>query len=121
MAKVWYLYVYGVVKIGPTLSHSCGFGLNSITHVRRNNHPPQISRDRRVARNASIVGRQLHAIEQKILLERPLHPYSNSKRPTAAPEQYHLLTNLATAGPPAATAAAAASPQREAAAAPVLG
>ena len=55
------------------------------------------------------------------LLDRPLHPYSNSKRPIAAPEQYHPQTSPDFVDPPAAAAAAAASPQREAAVAPVLG
>ena len=48
-------------------------------------------------------------------------PPNKTRRPTAVPEQYRLLTNLATAGPPAARAAAAASPRQAAAAAPVLG
>ena len=48
-------------------------------------------------------------------------PPNKTRRPTAAPEQYHLRTNLAIAGPPEVVEAAAASPRPEAAAAPVLG
>ena len=56
------------------------------------------------------------------LLETTLTPPPNkTRRPTAAPEQYHLRTNLDFANPPAVKVEAAAAPQREAAAAPVLG
>ena len=48
-------------------------------------------------------------------------PPNKTRRPTAAPEQYHLRTSPDFVDPPAATAAAAASPRPEAAAAPALG
>ena len=61
------------------------------------------------------------APEQKDSSTDPYTPSNKTRRPTAAPEQYHLRTSPDFVDPPAATAAAAASPQREAAAAPVLG
>ena len=101
----------------PNRYGMCAVGGCAVGRVRTDHGPaiPRAARRRRDKGHLALNGKLR-------LLERPLHPPSNkTRRPTAAPEQYHLRTNLGFGDPPAATAAAAASPQREAAAAPVLG